>query len=643
MMRKTFGRPALSALSGLLAVVGLLAAGVASAADNWRFEFGAAKPSAGYINVQPDMAYSAARGFGFESGAVVRTVEDASGDRLHAGYLTGDKPFFFSVDLPEGNYNVTVTLGDGKAASNTTVKAELRRLMLENVATSAGRHRHPHLHRQRPHAAHSRRRRLAAGHVNLKAPRETVQEAWNWDQRLTLEINGASPAIRSIDITPAAGADAVPAGRLHRLRPAGEPYNSWGQMLPRFLKPASPSPTTANPAKPTAIRCAAPSRQDPQRMKPGDTVLMQFGHNDQKQIKDGKGGPFTTYKDEIRTHVEAIRARGGVAVIVSSMERRNFDANGKVVPSLIDYANAARQSAQELGVPFIDLNAMSKPFYEALGPELSKAAFAEPEPGRIDNTHHNNYGSYELAKAVLTGLRQSGVPAADYIADGYGNFDPRIPTRSRRSPYRRARTIATSARWARRTKRWRQRHPTGRLRGLHAYVFAYFIGNGEDGLHLAASKDGYRWDKLGGGRSYLTPQVGKSKLMRDPCIVRGPDGTYHMVWTSAGTRTTSATRRRRTSSTGPHSSKLPVMAHEPGVLNAWAPEIVYDDKRGEFLIFWASTIPGRFAATDGSSEEKYNHRMYYTTTRDFVTLCADKAVLRSRLQRDRRHVTAQTA
>ena len=65
-----------------------------------------------------------------------------------------------------------------------------------------------------------------------------------------------------------------------------------------------------------------------------------------------------------------------------------------------------------------------------------------------------------------------------------------------------------------------------------AYLFAYFIKNGEDGLHLAASTDGYRWEKLGGGASYLTPSVGKAKLMRDPCIVRGPDGVYHMVWTS---------------------------------------------------------------------------------------------------------------
>jgi lysophospholipase L1-like esterase len=161
-------------------------------------------------------------------------------------------------------------------------------------------------------------------------------------------------------------------------------------------------------------------------MKPGDTVVMQFGHNDQKQIREGKGGPFTTYMAEIRAHVDAVRAHGGLPVIVAPMERRGFDADGHVIPSLQEYAEAARQSAQELNVPFIDLNTMSKNLYEALGPEGSKAAFAQPAPGRLDNTHHNNYGSYELAKAIVLGLRAARVPAAAFIADDFA-FDPAHP------------------------------------------------------------------------------------------------------------------------------------------------------------------------------------------------------------------------
>jgi hypothetical protein len=152
-----------------------------------------------------------------------------------------------------------------------------------------------------------------------------------------------------------------------------------------------------------------------------------------------------------------------------------------------------------------------------------------------------------------------------------------------------------------------------------AYLFTYFTKNGEDGLHLAASSDGYTWEKLQGGASFLAPMVGKSKLMRDPCIVRGPDGAYHMVWTSGWNENNIGYASSKDLVHWSAQQALPVMAHEPGVLNAWAPEIIYDDKRAEFLIFWASTIPGKFTGTDGSSEGKYNHRIYATTTRDFVS------------------------
>lgn len=151
------------------------------------------------------------------------------------------------------------------------------------------------------------------------------------------------------------------------------------------------------------------------------------------------------------------------------------------------------------------------------------------------------------------------------------------------------------------------------------YLFTYFTRNGEDGLHLAWSADGYVWHKLNEGRSYLAPTVGKSKLMRDPCVVRGPDGTYHLVWTSGWNENDIGYASTKDFLRWSAQKEIPVMAHEPKVRNAWAPEIVYDEKRREFLIFWASTIPGRFTETAGASEDAYNHRMYCTTTKDFVS------------------------
>lgn len=373
------------------------------------FALGPGKAPADATRVDAD--YTPERGYGFEPGS--------RPDGVH--------PYYFSVDLPEGNYTVTVTLGDDRTAAATTVKSELRRLMLENVVTAPGQTV------TRTFTVNVRTPRIPAGpgiapgEVKLKAPRETVEEAWNWDGRLTLEINGDHPAVRTIAIAPADGPTLYLLGDSTVCDQPAEPYNSWGQMLPRFFKPGIAVANHGESGE-TYRDSIARRRLDKvvSSMKPGDVVLMQFGHNDQKQIREGKGGPFTTYKDEIRTHVDAVRAHGGLPVIVSSMERRAFDANGRVVPSLRDYADAARQSAHDLDVPFIDLNAMSRVLYEALGPEGSKAAFAEPAPGRLDNTHHDSYGSYELAKAVVLGLRQARVPAARYIVDGF-DFDPAHP------------------------------------------------------------------------------------------------------------------------------------------------------------------------------------------------------------------------
>ena len=389
----------------LLAALAFALPAFAHAAESWHFDFGAAK-TAGRTAVSPGMAYSAERGFGFEPG----------------------KPVFFSADLPEGNYNVTVTFGDAHAASTTTIKAELRRLMLENVKAAAGEtvSRTFTVNVRTPQIAAVEG--VAAGVVKLKVPRETVGEAWSWDRRLTLELNGAQAAVRTVDIVPVRAPTLFLLGDSTVCDQSGEPYASWGQMLPRFLKPGV---AVANHGESGETYRDSIGRRRIDKilsaMRPGDTVLLQFGHNDQKQIKDGKGGPFTTYKAEIRIHVAGILAHGGVPVIVSPMERRNFDENGKVRPSLIDYADAARQAAQELGVAFIDLNAMSKPFYEALGPEKSKLAFAEPTPGHVDNTHHNNYGAYELAKAIVVGMRQAKLPVAAFVADDFGQFDPAHP------------------------------------------------------------------------------------------------------------------------------------------------------------------------------------------------------------------------
>jgi lysophospholipase L1-like esterase len=161
-------------------------------------------------------------------------------------------------------------------------------------------------------------------------------------------------------------------------------------------------------------------------LNPGDWVLLQFGHNDQKQVAAETGGPFTTYPEELRRCLAAIKFAGGIPVVVSPMERLRFDEHGRILPSLGEYAAAARQVALENRIAFIDLNAMSIPLYEALGPEKAPAAFAAPE-GELDETHHSGFGAYELAKCVAASARAQGLGFARFLAADFPGFDPAQP------------------------------------------------------------------------------------------------------------------------------------------------------------------------------------------------------------------------
>lgn len=150
------------------------------------------------------------------------------------------------------------------------------------------------------------------------------------------------------------------------------------------------------------------------------------------------------------------------------------------------------------------------------------------------------------------------------------------------------------------------------------FLFAYFEGNG-DGLHLAWSRDGFKWELLGGGQTYLTPSVGEAKLMRDPYLMHGPDGVFRLVWTTAWAGKTIGYASSEDLLDWSEQQALPVMAHEPDAQNCWAPELIWDEARQHYLIFWSTTILGHFPDTALSNRrETHNHRIYSTTTRDFA-------------------------
>jgi len=388
-----------------------------SVTSTLKFDFGPGKVAPGYTQVLATTEYSKELGYGFEAGAIVSCLDRGGKDALRSDFCTSDKPFYFSVALPEGNYNVTLTLGDRAGESTATVKAELRRLMLERVHTDRGKFA------TRTFTVNVRTPQIASGgSVKLK-DREKTMEIWAWDEKLTLEFNNQRPVVCALEITRMENIPTIYLlGDSTVCDQPREPYNSWGQMLTRFFKPGVAIANHAESGESLRSSLGA-KRLDKvlSVMKRGDYLFIQFGHNDEKEKGEGVGA-FTTYKANLKKFVAAARERGGIPVLVTPMHRLTFDATGQITNSHGDFPEAVRQAAKEENVPLIDLNEMSKPFYEALGPVAAKQAFA---PG--DATHHNNYGSYELARCIVEGIRSNGLGLVKSLTNDARPFDPAHP------------------------------------------------------------------------------------------------------------------------------------------------------------------------------------------------------------------------
>jgi lysophospholipase L1-like esterase len=405
------------AVAVLALFAGIASAAAAQTPAALKFSFGPVAGGSGYTVVSPSAIYSDDLGYGFETGAQVVAVHRGGGDPLRDNFVTSETPFYFSVRVPEeGNYKVTVTLGDRDTESITTVKAELRRLMLERVRLAAGKFA------TQSFIVNVRTPRIpGGGQVRLK-DREKTSEARAWDDRLTLEFSDEHPALCAVEIEKVDGIPTVfLAGDSTSTDQPVEPYNSWGQMLTRFFKPDIAVANHGESGE--SLRGFMGEGRLAKLLsviRPGDYLLIQMGHNDQKEKGEGIGA-FTSYKADLKKFIAEARTHDAIPVLVTSMNRLTFDAAGKITNSLGDYPEAVRQAAKEENVALIDLNAMSKVLYEAIGPVDAHLAFAG-----TDTTHHSDYGSYELAKCIVEGIRQSKLPLAKYLLDT-PTFDPAHP------------------------------------------------------------------------------------------------------------------------------------------------------------------------------------------------------------------------
>ncbi len=393
-----------------------------------RFDLGSGPVKEGFSKVTPESLYNTTRGFGFDFNTRVVAVNRKGKDDLRGDYCTSEKPFLFSVKLPDGNYRVTVTLGDRKGSSSTVIKAEARRLMAEKVETRRGEFTTVTF------VVNVRSTQIPGGAPVLLNMREMDHP--NWDDKLTLEFNGEKPCVCAIEIEPAPGAVTIfLAGDSTVTDQKEEPWAAWGQMLPVFFGEGAVVANHAESGE-SLSNFMAQRRLEKilSQMKPGDYLFIQFAHNDMKQ-QPPQFGPFTSYKRYLKQYIDLARAKGGIPVLVTSMHRRRFDEQGKVENTLMEYPEAMRQSAAEEKTPLIDLLEMSARFYEAMGPEGSKKAFVHYPAGTFagqtaelkDDTHFNTYGAYELAKCIVEGIRLQVPALAAFLKPGLSSYNPSKP------------------------------------------------------------------------------------------------------------------------------------------------------------------------------------------------------------------------
>ena len=335
------------------------------------------------------------------------------------------EPFYFSVKVPDGNYLVKVVLG-GKKNSNTTVRAEGRRLMMDNITTERAKDT------QEVSFTVNKRTPLIDEKNRVKI-KDREKAYFTWDDKLTLEFNGDMPAVKHIHIEKADVPTIYLCGNSTVVDQNYEPWASWGQMITRWFGPEVAISNHAESGL-TARTFIASNRLDKilTTLKKGDYVFVEFGHNDEKEKKPGDGAWYH-YQYQLKIFVDQVRKKGADIVFCTPTQRRAFNDDKKTLMNTHgDFPAAMKMVAEKENVPLIDLNSLTKTFFETLGYEDSKRAlvhYPKEMYGRelADNTHFNPYGAYEVAKCVVMGMKQLNLPVVQYLRADWQDFNPAQP------------------------------------------------------------------------------------------------------------------------------------------------------------------------------------------------------------------------
>ena len=390
---------------------------------SYKFDFGPGPVKAGYTQVLASTLYNTTRGYGWDFRFPQPTCMDRSGaDSLLSDLCFNGNLFYFSVVLSEGNYNVSVTLGDPAAATTNTLKAESRRLFFHNVQTPSGQFV------TRTFTVNRRNTAITGGGTVGITTREAA--GLNWDgNKLTFEFNGARPSVASMEITPAVNPIQVfLAGNSTMCDWATETEAAWGQMVPRFFKQGAVITSIAESGLTTSAFISQNRLSKINSlMKAGDYLFAEFAHNDMKTLT------LTTYQTNLRNFIHTARLKSTTPVFVSPTARRQFDSSGQEransfigtgtagAAGVGDFLATFKQVAADSNVTLIDLNACSAAIVRTLGLAGSLPLYWDSV------THFTDYGAYEMARCVVEGVRTKLPALATYLTDDVTPFDPTHP------------------------------------------------------------------------------------------------------------------------------------------------------------------------------------------------------------------------
>jgi lysophospholipase L1-like esterase len=380
-----------------------------------KFDFGSFDTAEGYIQITEKDKYSAENGYGLDRTDSLKSGgKDALGDYITTNDI--ENGISFTVDVPDGDYKVTVTTGGDVATKS-------------NIYINGGE-------------------RVRVYSLDADSYQDNEQPVVPKDGKITIQVIGAAktddeatalkPSISSLTV------EQLSAREEKREKPAiyiagdstAQTYNynndypqtGWGQVAGDYFDESAVELINRSIGGRSLKSYNNDGRLDRilTELYPGDYVFIQFGHNDSSS-KPERYISVDDFKELMKTkYIGEIQKRGAYPVILTPTPHYSPDDNGKFSQTIIDYSNAAREVASELNVPLIDIQQAAVDKWNELGAEKVKTFYFINEKnesvkyptGTDDHTHFKEAGARQIAKLVAEGVSENIPELADSVFAG---------------------------------------------------------------------------------------------------------------------------------------------------------------------------------------------------------------------------------